>query len=48
MVDVYNEVRKTFIKPKSPVATESDISDIHTQKVKNLILRQAKNKKDRD
>ena len=25
IVDVYNEVRKIFIKPKSPVGTESDI-----------------------
>ena len=28
MVDVYNEVKKIFIKSKSPVATESDTSDI--------------------
>ena len=31
LVDVYNEVRKIFIKPKSPAATESDISDTDTE-----------------
>ena len=31
MVDMYNVVRKIFIKPKYPVSTESDISDTDSE-----------------
>ena len=34
MVDAYSEVRKIFIKPKSPVVTESDISDTDSESEK--------------
>ena len=34
MVDAYKEVTKIIIKPKSPVATESDISDTYSESEK--------------
>ena len=48
MVDVYNEVRKTFIKPKSPVDAESDIIDPDSESEKRDIAMGGKSESDEE
>ena len=47
MVDAYNAVKKIFIKPKSPVATESYISDTDSESGK-LDIATGEEQKDRE